>query len=183
MSDAGASRRLPIVGVMGSGSEGHEARATPVGRWLAQAGVHLLTGGGGGVMRSVSRAFFETENRRGLVIGILPGEPPPPGYPNPWVELPISTHLPLSGERGTDPMSRNHINVLSSDAIVALPGSAGTSSEVRLALEYGRPVVAYLESRSQIPGLPARVPVHESLQGVREFVETHLESTKDAWGR
>lgn len=165
--------RLPIVGVMGSGSEAHDSKARPLGRWLAQAGVHLLTGGGGGVMSSVSRAFYETEDRRGVVIGILP-HGAPGGYPNRWVEIPIATHLPLSGERGTEPMSRNHVNVLSSDAIVALPGSAGTSSEVRLAITYGRPVVAFLDSAAQIPGLPDSVPICSSLEGVRSFVEAHL---------
>ena len=66
--------RLPIVGVMGSGAEPHAERAAEVGRWLAAIGVHLLTGGGGGVMAAVARAFHETPERRGLVIGILPAE-------------------------------------------------------------------------------------------------------------
>ncbi|HUT02907.1 MAG TPA: DNA-binding protein, partial [bacterium] len=47
-------RRLPIVGVLGSGSEPHEEKAKPLGEWLAREGVHLLTGGGGGVMEAVS---------------------------------------------------------------------------------------------------------------------------------
>ena len=64
--------RLPVVGVLGSGSVAHEERARTLGRWLAGQGVHLLTGGGGGVMSAVSRAFSEVPNRRGLVIGIVP---------------------------------------------------------------------------------------------------------------
>ena len=51
--------RLSIVGVMGSGTAPHAERARSVGQWLAQQGVHLLTGGGGGVMEAVSQAFFE----------------------------------------------------------------------------------------------------------------------------
>lgn len=167
--------RLPVVGVMGSGSHAHEDRAGELGRWLAAAGVHLLTGGGGGVMTSVSRAFFETAGRAGGVIGVLPGDPePPPGYPNPWVEIPIRTHLPAMGALGADPRSRNHINILSSDVIVALPGSAGTSSEVRLACAYGRPVVAFLAARSEIPDLPDGVPVSDALDGIQRFVSEHL---------
>lgn len=169
------STPLPIVGVMGSGSAAHEERAAEVGRWLAAEGVHLLTGGGGGVMRSVSRAFFEDPDRRGSVIGVLPGRPePPPGYPNPWVEIPIRTHLPSSGDQGTEAMSRNHINVLSSDVIIALPGSAGTSSEVRLACAYGRPVVAFVQARSDIPDLPDEVPICQSVDCVKRFVAAHL---------
>lgn len=109
-------------------------------------GVHLLTGGGGGVMESVSRAFAEVEGRAGLVVGVLPGyaasgEGAPPGYPNPWVELAVRTHLDARGAGGSDIMSRNHVNILSSDVVVALPGGEGTASEVTLALRYGRPLV------------------------------------------
>jgi uncharacterized protein (TIGR00725 family) len=165
---------------MGSGSQPHEERAGALGRWLAREGVHLLTGGGGGVMESVSRAFFGVPDREGLVIGVLPGSAEavathaPAGYPNPWVEIPIRTHLPLSGDRGTDPRSRNFINVLSSDVLVALPGGPGTASEVRLALRYGRPLVAYLESRSEIEDLPREIAVRSSLSEVQEFVRGQL---------
>src|SRR5262245_42721662 len=111
-----AMARTPIVGVMGSGKHPHGDRASEIGQWLAREGVHLLTGGGAGVMAAVSQAFYETPNRRGLVIGIIPSAEgailPKVGYPNQWVEIPIFTHLPLSGKRGTEPMSRNHINVL-----------------------------------------------------------------------
>ena len=37
--------RLPVVGVLGSGSVEHSERARALGRWLAGQGVHLLTGG------------------------------------------------------------------------------------------------------------------------------------------
>lgn len=43
------------------------------------------------------------------------------------------THLPLSGPFGTEDRSRNHISILSSDVVVALPGGDGTSSELQLA--------------------------------------------------
>ena len=89
------------------------------------------------------------------------------------------THLPLSGRRGTEPLSRNHINVLSADVVVALAGSGGTSSEVRLALAYGRPLVAFVGSRGEIPNLPAEVPVRESREDVQSFVETHLETVRE----
>ncbi len=142
-------------------------------------------------MAAVSKSFHETPNRSGLVIGILPcdesleesrdgGPNPKDGYPNPWVEIPVLTHLPLSGERalgsdgGAESMSRNHINVLSSDVIVALPGDSGTLSEVRLAVRYQRPVIAFIESDRELPGLPASVSISNSLEGVRTFVTTQL---------
>ena len=49
--------RRAIVGVMGSGVDRHEELAAPLGRWIAEGGHHLLTGGGGGVMEAVSEAF------------------------------------------------------------------------------------------------------------------------------
>ncbi|MCE2484701.1 MAG: hypothetical protein J4F42_04265 [Desulfurellaceae bacterium] len=172
--------RLPIVGVMGSGSQPHAVRARQVGSWLAQAGVHLLTGGGRGVMAAVSQTFAETAGRRGLVIGIIPSATdellaePKTGYPNPWVEIPIYTHLSLSGERGTEPLSRNHINILSADVVIALPGGAGTASEVALALRYGRPLVAYLDRRTDIEDLPDQAVVENDFSAVQAFVRAHL---------
>jgi len=171
--------RLPIVGVMGSGSETHERRAQQVGSWLATEGVHLLTGGGGGVMESVSKAFHETAGRRGLVIGVLPSSASDPaepkrGYPNPWVEIPIFTHLPLTGERGADPLSRNAINLLSSDVVIFLPGAAGTGSEARLAAAYERPAIAYLSSRAEIPHLPNGIPDTASFEDVQRVVRAAL---------
>jgi predicted Rossmann-fold nucleotide-binding protein len=42
-------------------------------------------------------------------------------------------------------LSRNHINVLTSDAVLVLPGGSGTLSEVELAAEYGwTPVLLFL---------------------------------------
>ncbi len=177
------SSRLPIVGVMGSGVQPHTERASQVGAWLARAGVHLLTGGGRGVMSAVSQAFAQTSGRKGLVIGILPSAAhgPKAGYPNPWVEIPIYTHLALSGERGTELLSRNHINILSSDVLVALPGGPGTASEVALALRYGRPLVAYLDSPTDIAGLPAQAVVKGDFAAVQAFVRGHLAEKRTAF--
>ena len=170
---------MAIVGVMGSGGEASKERALVLGRWLAHEHVHLLTGGGGGLMEAVSRAFHETPGRSGKVIGILPGiEAPRPAdptpYPNPWVEIPIYTHLPLSGLDGTDTGSRNHINVLTSDVVIALAGGAGTASEVALALRYERPVIAFLDSPDDIPNLPEVVPVESRFEAVQAFVRRAL---------
>lgn len=170
-------KRLPIIGVMGSGREEHP-RAAQLGAWLATRPVHLLTGGGKGVMTAVSRAFAESPERAGMVIGVLPsaGAKPEPeaGYPNAWVEIPIVTHLPHSGKRGESERSRNHINVLSSDVVIALPGGEGTASEVRLALRYGRPLAAFIDRRDEIPGIPAEVPLTRTLDELAAFVDPLL---------
>lgn len=152
---------------MGSGSDPFRERAEAAGRLVARLGCHLLTGGGSGVMAETAKAFTETKERKGLSIGIIKGEAVRetlqgggrgrkyvPGTVNEAVELPIYTHLPLSGTDGKNPQSRNHINVLTADILIALPGGEGTLSEVMLRLEYGSDVVLYLGEHT-IAGKPA----------------------------
>ena len=173
-------KRLPVIGVMGSGTKRYAARASRVGSWIARSGYHLLTGGGAGVMDAVTEAFVSIAPRAGLAVGILPADIrspnhcSPTGYPNPWVELVIQTHLPSRGTYGEDKFSRNHLNVLSSDAIILFPGSAGTASEARLAVLYERPCVAYFASGDQMPTLPASIPLESSFDAVQEFVRNAL---------
>ena len=90
-----------VVAVIGSGRSA-DPQAADVGRLIATLGYDLLTGGGRGVMEAVSRAYFETPERQGIVIGVLPGFVAglddvenriageigydlPGGYPNDWV--------------------------------------------------------------------------------------------------
>ena len=176
-----------VVTVIGSGRSA-DAHAAEVGQLIATLGHDLLTGGGRGVMEAASRAFFETSPRRGIVIGVVPasvaglgaledrvattvGYDLPSGYPNEWVELAIYTHLPDSGAEGTRASSRNHINVLSADVIVALPGREGTESEIWLATQYGVPIVAY--------GTHAPQGIHRAatLGELRDFLVRSLPST------
>ncbi|HEV2708133.1 MAG TPA: hypothetical protein VGV59_19610 [Pyrinomonadaceae bacterium] len=168
------------VGVMGSGSDEHDEAARGVGELLAALGVNLLTGGGRGVMRSVSRAYTQTPRASGICIGIIPcrsvGErrTPKEGYPNEFVELPIYTHLPFSGRQGTHDLSRNHINVLTCAAIIALPGGEGTATEVALALDYEKPVIAYATDLTLVQSFLANVRRATTLEAVRQFLLEHL---------
>jgi predicted Rossmann-fold nucleotide-binding protein len=171
--------RRPVIGVMGSSVDEHAARAEELGRWIAAHGCHLLTGGGTGVMTAVSRAFAGVSGRRGLAIGIIPcveGDPtrPWPGYPNRWVELPLYTHLYLGGAHGVESMSRNHVNVLTADVIVVLPGGPGTSSESKLAVAYGVPCIAYVSDRRDVPDLAPEVSVATTFSEVEAFIRQAL---------
>jgi uncharacterized protein (TIGR00725 family) len=146
--------RLEVVGVIGSGDPGRAVSSLPfeIGRLVARAGHHLLTGGGQGVMADACRGFASVSDHRGRSIAILPrgldGTGPRGGYPNPWVEIPVLTHL--AGEDGPESASsRNPINVLSARRLVALPGGSGTIAELRLAVRYGRPVFAVQEAGRQ----------------------------------
>jgi uncharacterized protein (TIGR00725 family) len=165
----------PLVAVIGSGSAEHAELSEPLGRWLAEAGYDLLTGGGAGVMAAVCRGYRSVANRAGISIGILPAGPPA-GYPNPYLDFAIQTHLPKRGEEGADVLSRNHINILSAAVVIALPGREGTRTELALALHYRKPTIAYLGPGGEIDkalrtSLPA---VAVDLDGVKAFVRNHL---------
>jgi len=119
------------VGVVGGGSvdEATLSTAAGLGRAIAERGWVLLTGGrAAGVMAAASKAAHEAG---GLVVGVLPGRRGENGVAD-GVDLAIYTGM---GD------ARNVINVLSADVIIALPGGAGTLSEVALALKSGCPVV------------------------------------------
>ena len=82
-------------------------------------------------MAAVSRSFHSVEERLGRSIGVLPGNPAagepgtPGGYPNPWVEIPVRTHLPLSGDRGREPMTLNPQTAHPPDTTAHLPRGRG----------------------------------------------------------
>lgn len=155
-----------IVGVMASGKkeplEDEEKRlANELGTAIAELGYHLLTGGGGGSMAAVGKAFLEQKQKllkanqlAGNLISILRAKelPQKRGGKRNWEanadnglgEIVIRTHLPYSGKQGTDPLSRNHINALTADLVVILPGGSGTLSELQLAWEYGKDIMIYL---------------------------------------
>jgi uncharacterized protein (TIGR00725 family) len=166
----GQKRRLPVVGVMGSGKEEHPDLTGPLGRELARMPVHLLTGGGLGTMTAVSRAFAAVPDRQGLVLGVIPAHAagpcadykPKDGYPNEWVDVPIYTHLPGGGNGIDDPITRNHINVLSADVVIVLPGGPGTEIERRLATAYGKPLVLFT-SEDQLEPVLTAVRTHLNL--------------------
>ncbi len=147
------TKRRTLIGVIGSGSHSYPELSAPLGTWLAKQGLDLINGGGQGVMEEVARTFSEVKNRKGQVIGVIPSlkqtstpdqrarYQAPSGYPNDFTDIVIRTHLPLVGSEGKETASRNHIIILSSDFIIALPGSAGTRTEIELALEYGKPLI------------------------------------------
>jgi len=143
-------RKLPIVGVFGSGHalDARRARlAHDVGAMIAGLGTHLLTGAGYGIMAAAAEGFVSVADRVGWSIGIVPRmsdgpfdepnrDPDGRAYPNPFVEIAIHTPLPPNAEQWRATPARNHVNVLSSHAIVALPGGIGTRNELDMAAEY-----------------------------------------------
>lgn len=121
--------RLAIA-VIGAGDASDEtlALARAVGRGIAERGAVLICGGRTGVMEAAAAG---AQSVGGHTIGILPNYDR--SSANPHIEFVIATGM---GQ------ARNVIVVASASAVIALPGEAGTLSEIGLALKIGRPVVA-----------------------------------------
>ncbi|HEX6627561.1 MAG TPA: hypothetical protein VF105_06380 [Gemmatimonadaceae bacterium] len=109
------------VAVLGSGTDEHDDLAREIGSLLARIGVNLLTGGGRGVMTSVSRSYVQSPR-------------------------------------------------VSATVIVALPGELGTASEVSLAVDYGRPIIAYASDAHLVDHFVSSVPRATTLREVEDFL-------------
>jgi uncharacterized protein (TIGR00725 family) len=155
----------PRIGVMGPSqcSARGSQLAREVGLLIARAGGILICGGGCGVMEAAAAGAKEAG---GITVGILPGSSAVEA--NPYIDIPIVTGMGNA---------RNVINVLTSQAIIAIQGAYGTLSEIALALKCGTPVVA-LETWQVIPPeggavpeiIPARTPeeaVSSALRAIR----------------
>src|SRR5881396_787511 len=94
--------------------------AAEVGCRLAQSGAVVVCGGLGGVMAAAA----------GLTVGILPTYDA--ATANPSIAITIASGMGHA---------RNVMVVASGDAVIALPGSYGTLSEVALALKLGKAVI------------------------------------------
>jgi uncharacterized protein (TIGR00725 family) len=122
--------RTPVVGVMGGSKATPEvaAMAERLGGLIAARRWILLNGGRDcGVMAASARG---AKRAGGMVIGVLPDMTTARASPD--LDVAIVTGL-------SD--ARNLINVLSSDVVIACPGSLGTMSEIVLALKHDKPVI------------------------------------------
>ena len=127
MTPPSRSLQVAVCGGAAEPGEATLAAAEEVGRLLAEAGVTLVCGGGGGVMGAASRG---AANAGGHVIAILPGEDPADANEH-------STHVVATGTGH----ARNLAVVASADAVIAIAGEWGTLSEIAFARRLGRPVV------------------------------------------
>lgn len=121
--------RAPVVGVMGGVQcdERIASLAEALGGALALQGWTTLSGGRPvGVMEAVSKGAAQAG---GTVVALLPGENPHEATR--WATVAIASGIGYA---------RNSMNILSSDAVVALPGSTGTVSEIAYAITYAKPL-------------------------------------------
>lgn len=123
-------RDMPRVAVIGNGACDHDTAeaAFELGRRLAEAGCLLVCGGLGGVMEAACKG---AKAAGGTTMGILPGDDIKAA--NRYVDIPVATSLSHM---------RNYLVVTNACVVVAVEGSAGTISELALAVKSGRKVIA-----------------------------------------
>jgi uncharacterized protein (TIGR00725 family) len=148
------------ISVVGSGACGEASEAwrlaEEVGRLLANAGATVVCGGRGGVMEAAARGAAEAG---GAVIGVLP-----------WVSVeeanPYCTQVVATGAGH----ARNLAVVASGEATIAVSGEWGTLSEIALARNLGRAVVALrswsVSGREQMEGGPGILAVETPEEAV-----------------
>lgn len=159
--------RKLMVGVMGGGEEVSQetcSMAYQLGALIAKEGWVLLNGGRpAGVMEASARGARENG---GLTVGILSGRDA--NSASQYIDIAIATGM---GD------GRNYMNVLSSDMIIALPGKAGTISEIALALKNRKKVIllgfdtgtTFDSYRTEGLLTKAATP-EEAIQGVRSYL-------------
>jgi len=131
--------RKKIIGVIGGHSCNRkvEENAQNLGKKLTKVADILVCGGLSGVMKAVCQGFKESG---GTTIGIIPTYNKEDA--NDYVDIVIPTGMGLA---------RNALVVKTADAVIALPGEAGTLSEIAYCLQLGIPVIS-LQSW-KIPGV------------------------------
>ena len=146
---------MRVVSVIG----GHECTAKVeqiaqnLGKKLAKVVDILVSGGLSGTMKAVCQGF---KAGNGLTIGIIPSYNKEDA--NKYVDIVIPTGLGLA---------RNVLVVKSADIVVALPGGAGTLSEIAYCLQFGIPVISL---RSwDIPGVIKTRTVKEVIDKIQQL--------------
>lgn len=119
-----------IIGIMGPAKASKQdlVNSYELGRYCAEKGYVTLTGGlKNGVM---NEALKGAKEQGGLTIGIMPTDDRTEF--SEYADIPIITTMKAG---------RNYIEILTSDIIVACGISAGTSSEISLAIKPKKKII------------------------------------------
>ena len=146
--------RKKVVSVIGGRHCTREVEqiAIKLGKKLAKVVDILVCGGLSGTMKAICQGF---KGGAGLTIGIIPSYDK--NDANKFVDIVIPTGLGLA---------RNVLVVKSADVVIALPGEAGTLSEIAYCLQFGIPVIS-LQSWD-IPGIIKVKTVEEAVEKVKD---------------
>ncbi|MFA5356273.1 MAG: TIGR00725 family protein [Candidatus Omnitrophota bacterium] len=132
-----------------------EQLAQELGKKLTKVADILVSGGLSGTMKAVCQGFKASG---GLTIGILPGYDK--NDANDYVDIIIPTGMGLA---------RNLLVVKSAEVVVALPGEAGTLSEIAYCLQFGIPVISF--NSWDIKGVIKAATVEETVNKVNELLK------------
>ncbi len=145
-----------IVGVIGGRScnKKVECLAYNLGKNLGKVADILVTGGLSGVMKAVSAGF---KSSGGTTLGILPT----------YDKADANQHIDIVIPSGMG-LARNVLVVKTADVVVALPGGAGTLSEIAYCLQFAIPVISL--GSWKIPGVFRAGSVKEATTKVRTIL-------------
>jgi uncharacterized protein (TIGR00725 family) len=148
--------RKKIISVIGGHSCNKEVEqiSHKLGKKLAKVVEILVSGGLSGTMKAVCCGF---KSGGGTTVGIIPSYNKEDA--NPYVDIVIPTGMGLA---------RNVLVVKSADAVIALPGEAGTLSEVAYCLQLGIPVISL--NSWDIKGVIKVNTVDEAVSKVRKIL-------------
>ena len=129
----GKMRQILVIGNNDNGCTPElEAIAYETGQEVARSGSVLITGGLGGVMRSASHGAKDTN---GLTVGIIPQDDAT--LANEFCDIVIPSGIGLS---------RDFLNALSADGVIAVGGGSGTLSEICAAYMHKKPIATIKNS-------------------------------------
>jgi len=149
--------RKKIVSVVGGHkcSKEVEQLSLELGKKLAKVVDTLISGGLSGTMEAVCKGF---KQGKGVTIGIITSYDK--NDANPYVDIVIPTGIGLA---------RNVLVVKSADVVVALPGEAGTLSEIAYCLQFGIPVISL--NSWDIQGVVKVKTVDQAVSKVKELLK------------
>jgi len=120
-------KQVLVIGDSGFFPE-KNAIAYKVGKFIAQNGWVLITGGRDGVMDAATKG---SSDAGGVSVAITPFDNL--NDATPYASIVVPTGIGFA---------RNYINVLSSDVVVVIGGGAGTLSEIAYAWQFNKPIIA-----------------------------------------
>ncbi len=126
--------RRPIASIIGTATPSAtlEEEARQLGQELVDRGFRIVTGGLGGVMEAACLGARSSERyAEGTTVGLLPGRDP--ASANPAVDIALPTNMGIG---------RNLLVVSAADVVVAVGGGSGTLSEIAMAWQLGKPIIA-----------------------------------------
>ncbi|MCM8789845.1 MAG: TIGR00725 family protein [Candidatus Omnitrophica bacterium] len=150
--------RRKVIGVIGGKECSKEVEQTSLnlGKKLTKVVDILVCGGLGGVMKAVCKGFKSGKNC--TTIGIIPSYDKKDA--NAYIDVVIPSGLGLA---------RNVLVVKCADVVLALPGKAGTLSEIAYCLQFNIPVISL--GSWDISGVIKVNTVDEAIKQVKDILK------------